>query len=113
MAVLALLRGARPHFSLGGSLEVVLVGLGYGVVGGLVLAALGDRFNARRAVRGTVLGLLTLGLAWLTSRVGQPAATGLDAGDLGLALAGAAVLFVAYGLALVSVIGANGAHASP
>lgn len=104
MAVLVVVRDARPAVSLGGSLEVFAVGTGYGAVGGLlalgVRRVLGPRTGRWHRIG---LGLALLVAAWLTSSTGRGAAAGLEAqGTLAVALAVAlAVLcFGGFGLLL-------------
>jgi hypothetical protein len=76
MAIVALLAGGQPSFSLGGSLEVLVVGTGYGVVGGLLLPLLPRTAGAGRWPAPALLGVLLFAVAWLTSSVGRGAATG-------------------------------------
>ena len=100
MAGLVLVRGGRPEFSAGGSLEVVLVGAFYGALGGL-LAPLLDRFapTLGAVTRGTAIGLLVFGIAGMSSDAARGPAAGL--GGLMLpVLAAAAALCVVYGVAV-------------
>ena len=94
MAALVLQAGGQPSFTAGGSLAVVAVGTGYGAVGGLLLLL----FLRRRPGAGlraeALLGLLLLGVAWVTSPVGRRAAAGRLALVLGLAVPA----FVIWGL---------------
>jgi hypothetical protein len=94
MAALVLLVGGQPSFTAGGSLTVVAVGTGYGAVGGLLVLLLLRRRPGGRLLAGVLLGLLLLGVAWLTSPVGRRAA----AGRLALILALAVPTFVVWGL---------------
>ncbi len=98
MAALVLAAGGRPDVTLGGSLEVLAVGTGYGAAGGLLALGLRRPLTAPRMLgRGGALGLGLLAIAWLTSRVGRSAASGLAA-TRPLAIALAVICFVGYGL---------------
>ncbi|MGH7631981.1 MAG: hypothetical protein ACREOF_21815 [Gemmatimonadales bacterium] len=100
MAVLVVARDARPAVSLGGSLEVLAVGTGYGAVGGLVALGAGRVLGPRTGRwHGIGLGLALLVAAWLTSSTGRSAAAGLEAqGTLAVALA--VLCFGGFGLLL-------------
>ena len=100
MAGLVLVRGARPEFNAGGSLEVVLVGAFCGVAGGFaapLLALVAPSLGAR--ARGATVGLLVFGVMALASDAARGPAVGQ--GSLMIpVLAAAAAMCVGYGLAL-------------
>lgn len=97
MAALPVLSGAAPRFSWGGSLEVVALGSGYGVVGGAVLGAL-DRLAQRAgAARGLTAGALLCTLAWLSSPVGRSTAKGAPV-PLTVVVMISVVTFAVFGL---------------
>jgi hypothetical protein len=75
MTLVALLGGTRPRFSFAGSLEVVLLGTLYGVLGGVVLAVIRRRWPRVALRGGLALGALLCGIAWLTSVVGRQTAS--------------------------------------
>lgn len=98
MAALVLLGGKRPSFSIGGSAEVVLLGTGYGAVGGLLLLPLRRVLGRIGLPAGALAGVLLFALAWVSSPVGRSAAAGLGE-NRPLALGLAALAFLLYGLA--------------
>jgi hypothetical protein len=103
MAALVLAGGGRPEITLGGTLEVLAVGTGYGAAGGLLALGMHRAFGTRvRPWHSGALGLSLLLLAWLTSRAGRGAAAGLTAPPL-LGVALAVGCFVGYGF-LVQVL---------
>ena len=99
MAGLVLVRGARPEFSAGGSLEVVLVGAFFGAIGGALSAVLARLApNAGPAVRGALVGLAVFGIAGAGSDAARGPAAGL--GPLLLPVLGAAALLcIVFGVA--------------
>jgi hypothetical protein len=100
MAALVILAGGRPSFTAGGSLTVVAVGTGYGAVGGLLVLLLLRRRTGARPLAGALLGLLLLGVAWVTSPIGRRAA----AGRLPLVLGLAVPAFVVWGLLATALL---------
>lgn len=98
MAALVLLTGGRPGFTAGGSLKITLVGTAYGALGGLLLLPLRHVVGGRRVLSGPLLGLILLGVGWLTSRVGRAAASG-SVRRVVLVAALAALAFITYGVA--------------
>jgi hypothetical protein len=104
MAALVLLMGGRPDFTAGGSLKVVLVGTGYGALGGLLLLPLRRVVGERRLLSGPLLGLVLLGVGWLTSPVGRAAGSG-PGSRVVIVLALAMLAFIAYGVATDALLG--------
>ncbi len=104
MAALVVARDARPAVTLGGSLEVLAVGTGYGAVGGL-LALGARRMLGPRTGRwqGVGLGLALLVAAWMTSSAGRGAAAGLAA-QRTLAVGLAVLCFGGFGLLLDALL---------
>lgn len=76
MAALPLFTGNPVRFSWGGTVEVLIVGTGYGLAGGILLALIPHRRSTATWARGTLLGLVTCALAWATSAVGRSTAAG-------------------------------------
>jgi hypothetical protein len=97
MSGLVLVGGGHPSWSVGGSLTVLLVGTGYGALGGVLLPPVRRVCGDATLPAGAVLGIVLFGLAWVTSLAGRGAASGLG-GRLPLALGLAAGTFVGYGL---------------
>ena len=100
MAALMLARGERPDFTLGGTLNVVAVGGGWGLLGGALALGL-DRVVQRGPglLHHSLLALGLLVVSVLTTRAGRSALE-----DLGrliwLAAALAVACFLGYGLLL-------------
>ena len=100
MAALMLARGERPDFTVGGTINVIAVGGGWGLAGGALGYAL-DRVLRQKPGRLhhalAALGVLLISV--LSTRAGRSALT-----DLGertwLAAALAVACFIAYGLLL-------------
>lgn len=99
MAIVVLLAGGQPGFSLGGSFEVLVVGTGYGAGGGLLLLLLLRTGGTRRRSAAALLGVLLFAVAWLTSSVGRGAA----AGRLPLIVLLALPTFMLWGLLATSL----------
>lgn len=100
MALLVGARGDRPSVTLGGSLEVVAVGAGYGLLGGLLAVGIDTVLRRRPTwLQHCLLALGLLAIAWFTSRAGRSAATGLGT-QRWLAVGLAVTCFVGYGLLL-------------
>ena len=105
MAALVVLRGDRPDVTLGGSLEVIAIGAGYGVAGGLLALGAGRVLRLRPTLaRDCLLAMGLLGVAWLTSRVGRSAAAGLSH-QRWAAVVLAVICFLGYGLLLHRLLG--------
>lgn len=103
MRIIAIVAGQAPGFSVGGTLDVVLVGGMWGAPGGSIALML-ERFVTRRLLRGVVLGAIGFGVAMLT--VGR-ALSGPVAGPRvwPIAVTLCAALFLAYGIAIVFAVG--------
>ncbi len=102
MRALAVARGMEPGYSIGGTLDVVVVGLIYGAVGGLLLGMLG-RVRAGRILPGAVMGVLLFLFAFFTSAAARSAASGMGYGFLRNTFGIAALIFLAWGV-LTSVL---------
>lgn len=76
---------------------MLLVGTGYGALGGALLPPLRRASRAATVPTGAVLGIVLFGLAWVTSPAGRGAASGLGE-RLPLAMGLAAGAFIGYGL---------------
>ena len=103
MRALAVLRGMEPGYSIGGTLDVMIVGLVYGAIGGLLLGALG-RPRAGRVIPGAVMGVLLFLFAFFTSAAARSAASGMGHGFLRHTFGVAALLFLAWGVLTALVI---------
>jgi hypothetical protein len=97
MAGLAIATRQRPRFSLGGSLEVVMLGTLLGVLGGLLLIPMRARWATHDWLRGALLGAALCGMAWLSSPVGRQTAQGAPLG-VAVVVALSLVLFILYGV---------------
>ena len=104
MRAVALAGGLSPAFSVGGTLEVLLIGALYGAAGGLfyeLLARLRPDWHWPRAV---ILGVALFGFAAATSAAGRGAVAGVpQVRALVFALFGA--LFLAYGSVVHALMG--------
>ncbi len=103
MAALPLLTGARPRFSWGGSFEVLLLGTGYGALGGIVLAALRWVPLPLATMRGVALGLMLLAFAWASSPVGRATAPTAPV-PISMILLISALLFLIYGIVTEALV---------
>lgn len=97
MAALPFLTGARPRFSWGGSLEVVLLGSIYGVFGGVLLALLRRTHFVTLAGAPLLFGLMVFAGAWASSGVGRATAVTAPVPAPVVWLL-AATCFLAYGI---------------
>jgi hypothetical protein len=103
MVLLAALQGTDPEFTLGGTLEVVAMGVIIGVPAGL--AMLVGRLCFRRSgplFGATGGGLLFLGLALAPPPAAQSASAGLSSAMLMAAILLFAILFVGWGAILAA-----------
>jgi len=109
MAGIMLLRAEQPRFSLGGSLDVVLMGALYGLLGGVLLLPLRRVVPSRKLRRGVTLGLILLLVGWLTSSVGRDMSLALGP-MIPSAIGIASVMFVVYGVVLDRLVARVLAH---
>jgi len=102
MRIIAIAAGQAPGFSVGGTLDVVLVGGMWGAPGGPIALML-ERFVTRRLLRGVVLGAMGFGVAMLTVGRALSGDVGPRVWPIAVALCGA--LFLAYGIVVEFAVG--------
>jgi hypothetical protein len=103
MRIIAIVAGQAPGFSVGGTLDVVLVGGLWGAPGGPIALML-ERFVTRRLLRGVVLGSMGFGVAMLT--VGRDLSGPVRGpGVWPIAVTLCAALFLAYGIGVEIAVG--------
>lgn len=98
MALLHLASAGASAFTWGGTLDVLIVGTGYGLLGGLVLALLRRFPPVSLGARGAAVGAVLLALAWATSPVGRATAGSVPMSVPAVGAVSAA-MFVLNGLA--------------
>ena len=104
MRIIAIVAGQAPGFSVGGTLDVLLLGALWGAPGGPIVLALPRLIARQRLVCGVALGALGFAVAMLT--VGRQL-SGPVAGPRvwPIAVALCAALFLAYGIVVDIVVG--------